>query len=742
MTAVQVQIKRAHYAIEDRATKPSNLLKAALWYAKHGYYVFPCWPGTKKPATDHGLNDATTDLDQVRRWWSENPTYNIGIHCGASGLLTLDLDTYKANAENLSIALPSNTVTVISAHHGTHLWYRMPIGKTYGNSRGTLPKWCDIRGFGGYVVAPPSVLIEDGVELPYTFAPDHKPTDIAIADLPANIAIVLDAAQATRDAVPVNFTDGPVALPDLAQWPLSDTTLELIHNSAPIGSDRSAHDQKTITALICAGATDDDIRAVFVHFAIGEKYKEKGSNGDKYLAYSIGKARTWLADHDSDSPEARKTVQQLVELRSWAQSAEFAARVTDEEDKGIRRIAEYEKTLIGLINYAIKKRSSRVLIGCRQLGELINSSHMTAKRHLAMFGEGITANHKDGTVTHRPGLNLLTVTDDPDGFGKWVDFSDLLHSVTPLHIDIENGGCNTLQQFADDHLQDDAYVLYPRRFAVRYRPNAEILSRGLGASALFIAAQLDTHGEMTRKEISESTGLSPYTVGAVLRRMADMGLLVVWDGYPYRYELHPDYENRIDDLRPLLPSYGIGQLRCYRNAKARVMHAEAALDVKNPAPDREKVAYLRRRIHRATALRDAYRTSLESMGLDLDMRVAEEVLGSMSLEELDDAQPAGRGSNSRPTVLKIDCAEEWNTWGYKMWQRVLRLKTRGCTVQDAARLLTHQMTLAEVGEDADADTYKRVFTNIGDRVDLAVRLAYRRNSAARQFAGVGRQIAA
>ena len=136
------------------------------------------------------------------------------------------------------------TVTANTAHGGTHLWYRMPAGKRYGNQRGTLPKWLDIRGFGGYVVAPPSVLVEapngggaghGAAELPYTFAAGRKPTDLDPAPLPAALVTILDAAQAGV-ATAVHFTDDSDDKPDLARWDLSADIIELIANGAPRGS--------------------------------------------------------------------------------------------------------------------------------------------------------------------------------------------------------------------------------------------------------------------------------------------------------------------------------------------------------------------------------------------------------------------------------------------------------------------------------------------------------------------------
>ncbi|MFN4261768.1 MAG: bifunctional DNA primase/polymerase, partial [Gemmataceae bacterium] len=75
-----------------------ELLNAALRYADMGYRVFPCAPGSSTPLTDHGFLDATTDAEQIERWWALHPSANIAIAAG--GLLVVDLDPWEGGTAN------------------------------------------------------------------------------------------------------------------------------------------------------------------------------------------------------------------------------------------------------------------------------------------------------------------------------------------------------------------------------------------------------------------------------------------------------------------------------------------------------------------------------------------------------------------------------------------------------------------------------------------------------------------
>lgn len=134
------------------------MLDEALSYAEHGVYVFPLKPGTKAPLTSHGVHDATIDLEQIRDWWTQYPAAGIGIACGPSGLLVVDVDLKSGFVEPEGVHAKLDltpTYTVETQSGGYHLYYWRPEGVA-GNTVSKLREGIDTRGIGGYVVAPPT----------------------------------------------------------------------------------------------------------------------------------------------------------------------------------------------------------------------------------------------------------------------------------------------------------------------------------------------------------------------------------------------------------------------------------------------------------------------------------------------------------------------------------------------------------------------------------------------------------
>ncbi len=134
-------------------------LEEALAAAERGLPVFRLRPGTKEPFYgSRGFYDATTDPEAIRRWWRQSPDANIGVPTGeASGLLVVDVD-HQSGLEALQAEhgkLPA-TRAHITGSGGTHYLYRYPAGSGIRNSAGALAEHIDVRGEGGYIVAPGS----------------------------------------------------------------------------------------------------------------------------------------------------------------------------------------------------------------------------------------------------------------------------------------------------------------------------------------------------------------------------------------------------------------------------------------------------------------------------------------------------------------------------------------------------------------------------------------------------------
>jgi hypothetical protein len=140
-------------------------LRHALAYAKAGWPVFWCMPGTKVPPKgSNGFYDATTDPAVIRKWWERYPDRNIGIRTGAPGPDVLDIDIkadgdgYGALARLKRAGLTGHAQALVRTRSGgLHCYF---TGSAQGC--GTLHRHhLDFRASGGYVLAPPSFVEAD-----------------------------------------------------------------------------------------------------------------------------------------------------------------------------------------------------------------------------------------------------------------------------------------------------------------------------------------------------------------------------------------------------------------------------------------------------------------------------------------------------------------------------------------------------------------------------------------------------
>jgi hypothetical protein len=153
-------------------------IDAALDYARRGWAVFPCHapvaggcscglPGCaspgKHPRVARGLHEATTDVVTIHGWWQRWPRANVAIRTGlGSGLVVIDVDPPHGGADSLAVLtaahgpLPSE-IAVRTGSGGAHLYLAHPGGQVRNSAGTRLGAGIDVRGDGGYVIAPPSV---------------------------------------------------------------------------------------------------------------------------------------------------------------------------------------------------------------------------------------------------------------------------------------------------------------------------------------------------------------------------------------------------------------------------------------------------------------------------------------------------------------------------------------------------------------------------------------------------------
>ncbi len=161
------------------------LLNAALFYARKKLKVLPvhsvqdgrcscgspeCESVGKHPRVKDWGNEATTDPKQIAHWWTQWPDANVGIATGQrSNVVVVDEDPARGGSAEAFLTEYPTQVVALSGGGGRHLYYAYPDGVI------KIPNFAgkggiDIRGDGGFVVAPPSV---HSSGRPYTWDPER-----------------------------------------------------------------------------------------------------------------------------------------------------------------------------------------------------------------------------------------------------------------------------------------------------------------------------------------------------------------------------------------------------------------------------------------------------------------------------------------------------------------------------------------------------------------------------------------
>ena len=202
--------------------------QAAKFYVeRYGWYIFPCHevidgqctceperkqraqnenkkytpcrsPG-KHPRIKRGVYGSSNDLETIQEWWALWPNAPIGLHCGESGLIAIDHDLYKDeyHGDELLNSTDTETVTSLTGGGGQHLLYRLPEGAKYKNSSEGLPEGVDVRGWGGYIILPPSTHPSGNQ---YQWELEYSPSECSIKPLPQTLVKIFDEIEEKKQA--------------------------------------------------------------------------------------------------------------------------------------------------------------------------------------------------------------------------------------------------------------------------------------------------------------------------------------------------------------------------------------------------------------------------------------------------------------------------------------------------------------------------------------------------------------
>jgi hypothetical protein len=184
----------------------------ALYYLRRGWSVVPVRRGEKIPAIPwHQFQNRRATEAEIQDWFAD-PTRGVGIVTGAISNLTVadfDGDIGAATEQDILPRLGAGPVA-LTGGGGCHRFFSHP-GKKVPTRKGILPGM-DIRGDGGFIVAPPSVHASGRQ---YSWDVDAHVDDLGLPSLTESMVelICQDVIHGTGSVSPVTHAAGPLGLP-------------------------------------------------------------------------------------------------------------------------------------------------------------------------------------------------------------------------------------------------------------------------------------------------------------------------------------------------------------------------------------------------------------------------------------------------------------------------------------------------------------------------------------------------
>jgi hypothetical protein len=264
------------------------LLQWAIAYATHGTPVFPCcpWDGAyndykgnpikaKAPLVAHGFKDATTDINQIRRWWETLFPFAMIGRMVPADQVCIDIDPWKGGKLSDLQAIvgfplgrePATQSTWSGRNDGgTHLFFQRPFGPLVSTK---LPKGIDLRvGGNHYTIIAPSIHPETGGAYAWMWDNETAPCPRA-TQIPVRQPVPSEDVRTRRVAAALPAAHRRVRQGDIGERPDWQGPCLLVSagSAMPCGCAAGASQPMTTASQRTEHADQDDRRSTHVRLA-------------------------------------------------------------------------------------------------------------------------------------------------------------------------------------------------------------------------------------------------------------------------------------------------------------------------------------------------------------------------------------------------------------------------------------------------------------------------------------------
>lgn len=312
---------------------PSANKDAALSLVNKGLRIFPC--NRERKPIEEGWKQPPhiTPLTITATWKAENLP---ALPMGANGLIVIDADRHNEAADGVAaftqlcaahhIDLQS-TLVVSTPNNGFHFYFKTQTA--FGNSEGSLPDGINVRGVGGYVIAP-GARLSDG--RPYRIVQGSWDT---VAALPEPLAALLREKHPSAPSTRVQGVLSPPATNRERSYAVTALEDDCGKVRAAMEGTRNhtlnvaAHSLGTMDGWICERETCDALLKAAIDCGLSEAEARKTIQS----GYEAGKAkpRERLTDWtDEELAELEPMIGSGIEAckRKHAEPSQPKAKVT------------------------------------------------------------------------------------------------------------------------------------------------------------------------------------------------------------------------------------------------------------------------------------------------------------------------------------------------------------------------------------------------------------------------------